>query len=485
MIHQSITRRRFLQASTGTLAGILAPSLPGPAWPQPDNNIDTQPAASGKLPNVVFIFADQLRSCSVGCYGNPEVDTPNMDRLAADGALFVHSISTSPVSTPYRACLMTGRYPTATGVFANSFKLQRTETGIAEIFQAHGYQTKFIGKWFLNGPVPDPVADPGWVPPEDRHGFQTWTGFNGAHVYYDGKYYVDDNPTIQTLAPGVYEPDFQTDEAIRFITEKRGASFCLFMSIGTPHPQNIGRDRPPGGDYTYPYDPESMTLRPNVDYADKEYCRREYADYYGITSNFDWNIGRIMDTLNKLKLDNETIMVVASDHGDYVGSQFSHVNKFRGKTTIYTESLNVPCILRYPSGVVPTVVNEVFTPVDVMPTLLRLCKLRVPDNVMGRDFAPRLFTGAEPLEPPYGPVPSTESALIGMFKGQWVGAYTPEYSMACRRKTLLPNKLFHNTNDPYQMYNCVDDPAYQGVLKDLYNQMLDWLEYVGYQDWPR
>lgn len=473
MDRNGLTRRQFLEAGLGTLAGTLArPSLAAVSASGPDGK--------GRPPNVVIIFADQLRACSVGCYGNSEVDTPNVDLLAAEGALFFNAVATSPLSAPFRACLMTGRYPNKTGVTKNSIKLPHSEVGIAEVFANAGYQTKFIGKWFLNGPTQDPVTDPGWVPPWARQGFDKWAAFNGGHIYYESKYYVDDDPSIHQTNRKTYEPDFQTDTAIRFIRENRSQSFLLVMSIGTPHPPNRGRDLPPGGAYTFPYDPQSMTLRPNVDYPDLDYARQEYADYYGMISNIDWNLGRILEALDRFRLDRRTIVVFASDHGDYVGSHYATLGGFRGKSVIFSESLDIPFVLRYPTAIAPIQVSQVFSAVDMMPTLLGLCRLRIPRGVMGRDFSPLLIAGQPPANPPYGPVPSTESAFVHMLAGPflWLGVRTQEYTLECDLVTYLPTRLYHNAVDPYQMTNLVDDPAYDSIKANLHKQTLSWVNFV-------
>lgn len=477
---QELTRRELLQAGLGVLASATLPSSVTAAVPfQPQTG--SEAGAASTLPNVVYIFADQLRACSVGCYGNDEVDTPRIDAFATEGARFANSVSTSPLCTPHRACLMTGRYPHVTGVTLNDIKLPPAETCIAEVFQDNGYRTGYVGKWHLDGPTENMVEDPGWVSLRDRQGFRHWMGFNLAHVYYDSKYYRGKDPTIQQIPPGLYEPDFQTDEAIRFITANRKRAFCLFLSLGPPHQQTLGKDLPPGGDYTFPYNPASLTLRPNVDHPDPDYVRQEYADYYGMVSNFDWNVGRILDTLETLRLTNRTIVVVSSDHGDLLGSHFTTAAKYRlrAKTRIQAESLDVPFALRFPSKIGPQVVNDVFTSVDIMPTLLGLCRLPIPDGVMGRDFSPLLTRGRPPADPPWGPVPSTESALIGMFERPWVGVRTPEYSLECLKASFEPTSLYQNTVDPFQLTNVVDDPAYQEIKDALYQEFLAWAAYVG------
>jgi arylsulfatase A-like enzyme len=173
MKESRMTRRRFMKAGLGALASAAAYPTLRPAG---------HARARGDPPNVVYIFADQLRACSVGCYDNVDIRTPRIDQVAGQGTLFANAISTSPMCTPHRACLMTGRYPTATGVVSNGDRLARDEECLAEVFQQHGYRTGYIGKWHLNGPTIDPREDPGWVPPPARQGFRFWLGFNYAHV---------------------------------------------------------------------------------------------------------------------------------------------------------------------------------------------------------------------------------------------------------------------------------------------------------------
>jgi arylsulfatase A-like enzyme len=481
MSKNALTRREFLKA-LGTLAGVtLAPTSENLSLPQPSaaNELFT---LEDKRPNVIYIMADQLRAASVGCYGNSEISTPFIDGIAAQGARFANCASTSPLCSPHRACLMTGRYPTVTGVTRNSIKLPGAETCIAEVFHDCGYITQYIGKWHLDGPIPESHRDPGWVAPKDRQGFQKWSAFNFAHRYYGSQYYLNNDPILQHVPVDQYEPDWQTEQAINFITQNQDRKFFLFLSIGTPHPVFPPlNDLPPGGDYTFPYDPNGLTLRPNVDYPDQAYARQGYADYYGITSNFDWNVGRILSTLDLLGIANNTIVVVSSDHGDILGSHSGEYILFRGKGRIESESLSVPFILRYPLKIAAQVVNDVFTSVDIMPTLLGMCKLPVPSGVMGRDFSPRLRNGRSPIQPPYGALPSTEAILVGLWldnEKAWVGVRSPKYTLACAFDTLIPTKLFHDTRDPYQMNNLVDKPAYQLVKEALYQDLLAWLDYI-------
>jgi arylsulfatase A-like enzyme len=138
------TRREFLKGAGALAAGMtLGSRLPSFGSDAP------------RKPNVIFIFADQLRSQALGCYGDAQARTPNLDRMAADGARFTNSISTWPVCSPFRAMLLTGRYPMSNGVVYNDFPIWDGQETIATALKANGYETGYIGKWHLSGGIPD------------------------------------------------------------------------------------------------------------------------------------------------------------------------------------------------------------------------------------------------------------------------------------------------------------------------------------------
>lgn len=121
-------------------------------------------------PNLIFILPDQWRATVLGCYGDPDVKTPNLDQLAQESLVFDRAYTASPVCTPFRGTLFTGRYPTQTGVLKNGYRILDEEVTLAELFTEGGYHTAYVGKWHLSGP-------PGgnrWVPPQERAGFETF-----------------------------------------------------------------------------------------------------------------------------------------------------------------------------------------------------------------------------------------------------------------------------------------------------------------------
>ncbi|HEV7214049.1 MAG TPA: sulfatase-like hydrolase/transferase, partial [Chloroflexota bacterium] len=209
---------------------------------------------AAQRPNLLFVFADQMRGMDMGCAGNGEVVTPSMDRLAREGTRFSHAFANCPVCTPSRAILLSGCYPLTTRVIANDLPLPEDIPTIGASFQAAGYRTGYIGKWHLDG-----VPRDKWTPPGPRrHGFDDWAAFNCSHNYFRPNKYYRDTPE-PVMAEG-YEPEVQTDLALAFLAERDSRPFCLFLSWGPPHdPYPMLPAR-----YKALYDPQRLTLRPNV-----------------------------------------------------------------------------------------------------------------------------------------------------------------------------------------------------------------------------
>ena len=203
-------------------------------------------------PNLLFVFADQMRGMDMGCAGNFQVLTPNMDRMASEGTLFVNACANCPVCTPSRATMLTGRYPLSHRAVANDLPLPSSEVTIAEILRDVGYRTGYIGKWHLDGVPRDKFTAPG----PRRHGFEFWAAWNCAHDYFHGRLYADTPEPIELKG---YEPVGQTEVAIEFLEENGDRPFCLFLSWGPPHaPYAQVPER-----YKALYDPSQVQLRPN------------------------------------------------------------------------------------------------------------------------------------------------------------------------------------------------------------------------------
>jgi len=414
-------------------------------------------------PNIVFIFADQMRAQATGYAGNPDVKTPNLDSLARQGVTFTTAVSNCPVCTPYRASLLTGRYPLSTGLFMNDIRLPETETSIAEVLAGARYDTAYIGKWHLDGPERSAFTPPG----PRRQGFDSWAVGNCTHRYFESLYYQGKDPEPRCWRG--YDAHAQTDLAVEYIrTHGRTRPYCLFLSWGPPH--NPYEQVP--SEYLSLYDPVLLALRPNVDHPRGEAAaRKDLAGYYAHVTALDEDVGRILRTLDQTGHADNTLLVFTSDHGDMLGSQ----GRTR-KQWPWDESILVPLLLRFPKVVREArTVSAPVSAVDLMPTLLSLAGVPIPEQAEGADLA-HLVTGTD------GKVPS--SALIESIAPfseawpgpEWRGVRTGRYTYV---ETLEgPWLLYDNQQDPYQMRNLVDDAGHATLRRDLASELGHWLEYT-------
>ncbi len=411
-------RRAFLKASAAGVATLA---------------LSTSANAGGKRkPNVVYLFADQMRAHALGCMGNAHIQTPNLDKLASQGLLLTNAISCTPVCTPYRAQLLTGRYAHATGVVENDVRLPNSETVISEVFKSQGYTTGYIGKWHLAGYRKDPVDA------KNRRGWDYWAVRNCSHDHFNPAYCVNDAKT-PIKAQG-WEPEVQTDLAIDYMKANREKPFCLMVSFGPPHdPYKAPKkymDRYTG----------RIPRRPNCPPGTKAGRKA----YYAMVTSLDVCVGRIVKALADLKLEEDTILCFTSDHGDMLGSQ-GHTHKQRP----WEESINVPFIIRYPGRIKPTKKDWLFGSVDIMPTLLGLCDNPIPAKVQGMNLAPT-FLGKSKKEPDAVFLFSTSKGKNGP-GSDWRGIRTKEWIYAYHAKG---DWIMHDLKrDPYQLKNLAGDPG--------------------------
>ena len=416
----------------------------------------------GKKPNVVFVFGDQWRGQATGYAGDVNVQTPHLDTLASQSARFTRAVSGQPVCTPYRACFLTGQYPMTHGVFMNDVCLDPDATTLAKVFGAAGYDTSYIGKWHLDG-----HGRSNFIPPERQQGFDYWRALECTHDYNNSRYYTEDDPTPRYWEG--YDAIAQTRDAQRYIREHDSDNpFLLVLSWGPPHDPYHTAPK----EYRDRVTPETITLRDNVpaDYRDE--ARNMLAGYYAHCAALDDCIGDLLETLETEGIADDTLFVFTSDHGDLLGSHGA-----RNKQQPYAESIMVPFLLRYPAalGREGRDFNTLFNVPDIMPTLLGLADIPIPDTVEGTDFSAALRTGDSP---------DVESALIlcpAPF-GQWSrdrggreyrGVYTDRYTYT--RDLNGPWLLFDNEADPYQLNNLANNPDYAAIQSQLDTMVDGWL----------
>jgi len=422
-----------------------------------------------KQPNVVFVFADQWRAQSTGYAGCPDVQTPNLDALSRQSVQFTQAISGCPVCTPYRASLLTGQRPLTHGLFLNDLLLSDDAVSIAQAFAGAGYDTAYIGKWHVDG-----HGRRSFIPPERRQGFQHWRVLECTHDYNSSDYFAD---TDERLWWDGYDAAAQTREAQRYIREHDdGQPFFLVLSWGPPH--EVIPPGPPHDPYAFApeefqalYNADDLHVRPNVP-DEHERVRRDLAGYYAHCSALDAYVGDLLATLDEAGLADDTVFVFTSDHGDLIGA-----HGFCGKQQPWDESIQVPFLLRWPGGLgaAAHTADALLDAPDIMPTLLGLCEIDIPDTVEGTDLSPAVRDEG----------PAGDDAVLlachspsGQYRRNWGGR---EFrGVRTRRHTYVrdldgPWLMFDNETDPYQLENLVGNPehtALQAELESVLTRML-------------
>jgi len=417
--------------------------------------------SKGRRPNILLILPDQMRGQALGCMGDADVRTPHLDRLASEGVLFRNTFANTPVCCPARAILLTGQYPHKNGMVANDLRLRESATTLAEILAAEGYRTGFIGKWHLDG---GPRL-PGFVPPGPRRqGFQFWAASECSHTHFAPVYFRD---TPEPIADKRFEAEVWTDRAIEFLRQAPGQPFFLEVAMGPPHD-------PYGAPQTYMkrHDPAKVSVRPNWVEGTAGAGRKEIAAYDAAIEAVDDQIGRLLQALRELKLEDDTIVLFTSDHGDMLGS---HGQRLKRKP--WEESIRVPGILRYPSRIKGArQVDALFSHVDVAPTLLALCGLPVPPAMQGSDLSPVALGQAD-----RGP----DSAFFQIFvpfagdgtPHPWRGVRTAHAMYARTRSG--PWVLYDLNKDPYEQTNLAADPAHAALRAQMETKLTDWMTRIG------
>lgn len=330
--------------------------------------------SSEKRPNVIVFFTDQQRWDTSGLHGNPLDLTPNFDRMAQNGTHLYHAFTPQPVCGPARSCLQTGMYATETGCFHNGVPLPRDAKTLAHYFRDAGYTTGYIGKWHLAGKEP--------VDESLRGGYEYWLASNALeHTSepYDAVVYDNENRPVKL--PG-YRVDALTDAAIRYIDTHQQQSFYLFLSFLEPHHQNKYDSFPAPRGYRERY--AGAWIPPDL--AALGGSTHQHIDgYYGQVKRLDEALGRLLDTLKSLNLEENTIVLFASDHGCHFKTRNGEY-----KRSCHESSIRVPVALQGARFAGGGRVAELVSLLDLPPTLLDAAGIPVPPQMRGRSILPLL-----------------------------------------------------------------------------------------------
>lgn len=480
------TRRSILTGTAGLAActvtnsprgkrtgiGLSDPADSGASWLDTADTALPHSAPGQDRPNVLIIFPDQLRHQALSRFGNPNIETPCFDRLCAEGAALTHAVTPSPVCTPARAALWTGLYPYATGTSENGAALPKKVPSIAHSMRDLGYTANYIGKWHLAG---DYLG--GWVRPELRAGFVDYfAGRNMGHNYLRSQYWTDDHPEgLRPEPPDQWEPVYETQLAIDFLErQKKQEPWLLALSWGPPHPNgNWPVDWRTGvpEEWMNQVDPDSLTLRGNVPawieapnrdklgYLDPFGCRRFLQGYYGSILGLEAEMARLEQAVRSLGLEEDTLLVFTSDHGEMAGSH----GRYK-KGNWHEESVRVPMSFRWPGTIQPKELTTPASLLDVFPTVMGLAGGTPAPDGHGRDLSGLILDDT----------PIDESVWTGTYiarkeegPNQRRALRTPRWKLGDALYYPELNVLFDLAEDPLEQNNLYFDPNYADVREAL------------------
>ncbi|HEX9730081.1 MAG TPA: sulfatase [Gemmatimonadales bacterium] len=448
--------------------------------------------ADGSPPNVVVIVVDDWRWDEFAAAGHPYLQTPNIDRLAAEGALFTNSFHAVPLCSPNRASLLTGQYPSRHGIIDNVARSLASHglNTFPRALQRHGYETGFLGKWHMgNDPTPRP-------------GFDYWVGLPGQGRTINPVLFEDG--ALHEVTG--YVTDILTDRAVSFVSRTRDKPFLLYLAHKAVHPDarqlddgSVDLNYPsryiPAPRHTRLYENDVFRRRPNVvsspdDLRDKPALRRAlaYRASDDITRSFggildpgtseetirrraemllavDEGLGRLMDALSAQGILDQTMIVLTSDNGFFYGEHGLSLER----RLPYEESIRNPLLIRYPARVAAGMrIPQLALSVDVAPTILEMAGAPVGDHIQGRSLVP-LFDGDASgwrrslLVEFY----TYENPMPWLLDMDYRAVRTDRYKYIHWMQHPDLDELYDLEADPYEMRNLVDDPVVGRVRLDL------------------
>ncbi|HEV2123422.1 MAG TPA: sulfatase-like hydrolase/transferase [Chloroflexota bacterium] len=443
-------------------------------------------------PNIVFLFADQLRPDFLSCYGADFIQTPHIDSLAEHGVRFTHAYSAHPVCVPARVSLMTGMHAVKTGVLDNGSFLRPDyrECGIEtwpEQLGDAGYYTAAIGKmhfypWDLSlGFQYRRIAeDKRWL--HIRDDYYHYLRDSGLRKYHGNEHegYLEDKGAIVNRLPWEFQPDHYVGmEACRFIQEYgQEGPFAMMVGFPGPHcpydpaPEFLEGIDPAAMPEPVPDSGDTPELRERnvagnkapwngVDYSDftREQKLKIRTHYAALVKQIDHEVGAILDALRERNLLENTMIILSADHGDYLGD-----HNLIGKGHFFESSFHVPLIVRLPRDnetTTPAVRDDLVTLTDVTATLLTLAGLPVPAYMDSRPLPGIGLAGA-----------SGREFMIGALSGAWL-IYDGTWRLS--KYSTGETLLFNVEEDPQEQRNLAQDPDYADVYRRLDAQLTSWM----------
>jgi arylsulfatase A-like enzyme len=438
-------------------------------------------AAEQRRPNLLFMFTDDQPQICMGAMGNPHIQTPNMDRLAADGVLFTNAFVTTAICCSNRACILTGQHMRRHGIedFHTPLAAEALDQTYPMLLREAGYRTGYLGKFAV-----------GWPEPEIRHlslpaeEFDFWYGFPQTINFLQE---IDGQKRYLT--------DVMTEKAVQFLrTNPPGKPFCLTIAFKEPHgPWNFfdpdvpdayaDAEIPPPPTFSEEaYDAQPPFIRDSLNggtgprwLKDPDAYQKHVRTFYRLITRVDIAVGEILAELERLGLDENTVILYSSDHGSLLGA-----HGLAGKWLMYEESIRVPLVIRdprQPRSLRGRRCEEMALSIDLAPTMLTLAGVPVPERMQGRSLEP-LVAGQDVdwrddwyyehvynTRPPRRPIVKCEGVRTDRWKYTRYPEIEPPYE-----------QLFDLDHDPREEKNLAHAEAHADVLSRLRNRCDEYRE---------
>lgn len=466
-------------------------------------------------PNVIYVFPDQFRNCALSFWNDDEfadkvnfradpTHTPVLNAFAKEAVVLSSAVSNFPLSSPHRGMLLTGMYPDRSGITLNCNSerpfstLNREAETISDVFYKAGYDCGYIGKLHADTPTKNDPDRPGqyvedripawdaYTAPEDRHNFNFWYSY-GTFDEHKRPHYWDTEGKRHEIRE--WSPIHEADVAIEYINNTGNVRdsekpFFLMVGMNPPHSPYSSLEDCMEEDYNLYKDisVDNLLVRPNADKT-MDKAKASTAYYFASITGVDREFGRILEALKKQGLDENTIVIFASDHGETMCSQATD----DPKNSPYSESINIPFMVRYPGKIEPKVDDLLLSSPDIMPTILGLSGLAdmIPQTVEGKNYS-QLFYGEEdgvqrPNKAIYMQNINGDRDENGNVKNYFPssrGIKTADYTLAFyidkKTREMTRTLFFDDKNDPYQMNN-LDVKKNKDIFEVLCKEMAEML----------
>jgi len=460
--------------------------------------------------NLLFIWTDQQRFDTMKAYGNDKIKVPNLNKLAEQCIVFEKAYVTQPVCTPSRSSVMTGLTPHTNGCYENNIPLKAETKTLPELINDPEYRTAYMGKWHLGDEV------------FAQHGFQEWYAIeDGYHSHYskgkdndkkarssyhhwliskgekpnteDGRF----SRGFSSNLPVEYgKPKFLEEKAIEFMEENRANPFILYVNFLEPH-SPFSSTLNEYHDLDNLTVPEDFSVDEELSYRDvmrkfsgdntttekvPDFVRR----YWGLMSKVDMSVGKILEKLYELGLDENTLIVYTSDHGEMLGS-----HGLKGKRYAFDESSRIPLLVKLPGTQKQRIIKEAVSQIDIVPSILDYLGYPVDESLEGKSLVD-VWNGGE-VKNNYvffemiKPKTVQDKVIDNVSSQMKISEQNLKKAIAASSRVVVSpdgwkmvvsngdkSQLYNLNEDPLEYKNLYNDKQYADVIKRLSNKLLEW-----------